>query len=201
MLPQPIKRFIDLFARLPGIGPRQASRIAFWVLRRGRNEVRSYQLAIQDLAEKVEVCPQCFFVFENGNANTLCAICRNPSREQNVIAVVEKETDLVSIEKTKRFNGLYHILGGLISPIDDEANKYLKVPQLLKRIEDSSGGIHEVILAFGHTTEGDLTVMELEKILRPLGITITRLGLGLPRGAEVEFADEDTLANAIERRQ
>ncbi len=201
MLPYSLTRFIELFSKIPGIGPRQAHRIAFWLLRHDKNFLYSYGFAIRDLADKIHVCRQCFFVFEttSGGSETLCTICRNPSRDQTRIAVVEKETDLISIEKTKQYAGLYHVLGGLFSPIEGN-NHDLKVQELANRIRENPQ-TQEIILAFSHTAEGDLTAMELERILKPFPAHITRLGLGLPRGADVEFADEDTLGNALQSRR
>lgn len=152
------------------------------------------------MAEKLAVCQQCFFVFEKKKeTDTLCAICSNPNRDPSSVAVVEKETDLISIEKTKQFNGLYHVLGGLFSP-EETNNQDLKIKELILRIKNNPN-IKEIILAISHTAQGDLTAMELEKILKSYPVKVTRLGLGLPRGAEVEFADEDTLSNAIKSRQ
>jgi len=201
MLPYSLTKFIELFAKIPGIGPRQAHRIAFWFLRHDKNFIYTYGFTLKDLADKIHVCPQCFFVFEqtNAGAETLCTICRNPSRDNTRIAIVEKETDLISIEKTKKYNGLYHVLGGLFSPIEGN-NHELKLPELVPRLRINPQ-TQEVILALSHTAEGDLTSMELEKVLKNFPIAITRLGLGLPRGADVEFADEDTLANAILSRR
>jgi len=130
----------------------------------------------------------------------LCAICRDPSRDSSIIAVVEKETDLVTIEKTKKYHGLYHVLGGTLSPLDDAENRE-KIEKLISRIKKSALPVKEVILALGLTAEGDFTAMELEKALRDLDVKISRLGRGLPRGAEVEFADEETIASALEGRK
>ncbi len=201
MLPYSLTRFIELFAKIPGIGPRQAHRIAFWFLRHDKNFIYTYGFTVKDLADKIYVCPQCFFVFEQNNTGneTLCTICRNPSRDNTRIAIVEKETDLISIEKTKKYNGLYHVLGGLFSPIEGN-NHDLKLPELVQRLR-TNPQTQEIILAFSHTAEGDLTAMELEKVLKSFSIKVSRLGLGLQRGADVEFADEDTLSNALEFRK
>ena len=201
MLPYSLTKFIELFSRIPGIGPRQAHRIAFWFLKHDKNFLYAYGFALKELADKIHVCPQCFFVFEttpNGN-ETLCSICRNSARDQSKIAVLEKETDLISMEKTKKYSGLYHILGGLYSPIEGN-NRDLKLPQLVARLR-SNPQTQEVILGFSHTAEGDLTAMELERVLKNFPVRVTRLGLGLPRGADVEFADEDTLGNALQTRK
>ena len=178
MIPEPLKKFIDLFSKIPGVGLRQAYRIAFWFLKHNKAFMYAYGFSLKEMADTLAVCSQCFFVFEKRTEEqTFCVICSDKSRDHTVIAVVEKETDLISIEKTKQYRGLYHILGGLITP--DEHNN----------------------LAISHTAQGDLPAMELEKMMKPFAINITRLGLGLPRGAEVEFADEDTLSNAIRSRK
>lgn len=208
MLPKSLTKFIELFSKVPGIGLRQAHRIAFWFLKR---DIRAYSLALNDLADNVAVCQQCFFVFEkapsasSGQApssplEAICQICRNPERDPNILAIIEKETDLITFEKTKKYNGLYFILGGLFSPSGKNGSE-IRLRELLERIKNDTR-LSEIILALSHTAEGDLTVMELEKIFSQFkNLKITRLGLGLPRGAEVEFADEDTLGHAIERRK
>lgn len=200
-MPKSLNRFIELFSKVPGIGLRQAHRIAFWFLKKN---IRAYSQALKDLADNVAVCPQCFFVFDSSinteQPTTACPICRDEKRDRQILAIVEKETDLISFEKTRKYNGLYFILGGLFSPTGKNGHE-IRLPELLQRIKDDSK-LSEIILALSHTAEGDLTVMELEKIFNQFKhLKITRLGLGLPRGAEVEFADEDTLGNAIERRK
>ncbi|KKT85972.1 MAG: Recombination protein RecR [Parcubacteria group bacterium GW2011_GWC1_45_9] len=162
-------------------------------------------MALKDLADKVSVCKQCFFVFDPSASSgqeqpTTCSICRNPNRDKTTLAVVEKETDLISIEKTKKYPGLYFVLGGLFSSTGRNGHE-IRLKELSQRIQNDKN-LGEVILALSHTAEGDLTAMELEKIFNQFKhLKITRLGLGLPRGAEVEFADEDTLANAIQSRR
>lgn len=210
MIPEPLKKFIDYFAKLPGIGPRQASRIAFWLVKQPQPIREAYVKSLQDASERIGVCRQCFFVFDASASEAskttlsevegLCHICRNQNRDQSVIAVVEKETDLITIEKTKKFNGFYHVLGGTISPLELE-NKGLKIPELIERIKRLEGQVKEIILALSPTSEGDLTSFEIEKALSGLNVKITRLGRGLPRGAEVEFADEDTISAALESRR
>ncbi len=208
MLPKSLTKFIELFSKVPGIGLRQAHRIAFWFLKK---DIRAYSLALNDLADNVAVCQQCFFVFEKAPSassgqvpssplEAICQICRNPERDPNILAIIEKETDLITFEKTKKYNGLYFILGGLFSPSGKNGSE-IRLQELLERIKNDAR-LSEIILALSHTAEGDLTVMELEKIFSQFkNLKITRLGLGLPRGAEVEFADEDTLGHAIERRK
>jgi recombination protein RecR len=200
VVPEPLKKFIDLFAKIPGVGLRQAHRVAFWFLKHDKAFLYAYGFSLKDLADKVSVCQQCFFVFEKKEENqSVCAICSDKSRDHATIAIVEKETDLISIEKTKQYRGLYHVLGGLISP-DEHNNHDLRLNELIERLKYNPQ-TKEIILAVSHTAQGDLTAMELEKLLKPFNIKITRLGLGLPRGAEVEFADEDTLSYAIQSRK
>lgn len=201
MIPRSLAKFIELFSKIPGIGPRQAHRIAFWFLKHDTNFLYAYGFALKDLADKIRVCNQCFFVFEAlpNDQEMLCGICRAPTRDTTRIAVLEKETDLLSIEKTKKYNGLYHVLGGLFSPVQGN-NHELKIQQLVERLRQNPQ-TQEVILGFSHTAEGDLTAMEMERILKNFPVKITRLGLGLPRGADVEFADEDTLGNALQTRR
>ncbi|MEW5805221.1 MAG: recombination mediator RecR [Patescibacteria group bacterium] len=203
MLPDSLKKFIESFSKIPGIGPRQAQRIAFWFLKKNKNLIYSYAFALKDLADKTAICPKCFFVFEpNSGPNRLnfCQICRNPSRDKTILTLVEKETDLISLEKTKKYQGLYFILGGLFSPLKKSNGQEIRIKELLERLKNDSS-IKELVLGLSHTAEGDLTAMELEKLLSPFNLKITRLGLGLPRGAEIEFADEDTLTNALTSRR
>lgn len=200
MLPETLKKFIELFSKIPGIGPRQAHRLGFWFLKRERSVIYSYALVLKELAEKIAICPKCFFVFERTpNSPPLCSLCRDPQRDKTVLLVVEKETDLISIEKTKKYSGQYFILGGLLSPLKKNGQE-VRIKELLERIKKEPE-LKEVILGLSHTTEGDLTALELNQLLSPLKLKITRLGLGLPRGAEVEFADEDTLSNALSTRR
>lgn len=205
MLPQPIKKFIDLFAKLPGIGPRQSSRIAFWLVRQGAAKIDALGDSLRDLGENIKTCNRCFFVYAAERSDGgLCDICRDPSRNQNSIAVVEKETDLVTIEKTKKFRGLYHVLGGVLLPISKSSIEDEKLARARLRVLEErlkTGNFEEVILALSPTTAGDYTTQEIERALKPLGVKITRLAMGLPRGAEVEFTDEDTLASALEGRK
>lgn len=212
MLPKSLTKFIELFSKVPGIGLRQAHRIAFWFLKK---DIRAYSLALNDLADNVAVCQQCFFVFEKAPSASsprhnsgqtgqeplsICQICRDPERDPKILAIIEKETDLITFEKTKKYNGVYFILGGLFSPSGKNGSE-IRLRELLERIKNDAK-LSEIILALSHTAEGDLTVMELEKIFSQFkNLKITRLGLGLPRGAEVEFADEDTLGHAILSRK
>ncbi|MEK7087633.1 MAG: recombination mediator RecR, partial [Patescibacteria group bacterium] len=209
MYPKTIQNFIEKFSRLPGIGPRQAARLAFWMLNSEKNIREDLKKAIESLEREIKICPSCYFTIENLPADKQvagngCHFCDNPVREHKTICVVEKETDLATIEKSGVYKGLYHVLGGLFSALDTAVPKNLKIPELTLRIQNKnkdSAVIEEVILAFSHTHEGDLTAYYLEKLLRPLKVRVTRLGRGLPYGSDVEFADAETLSGALESRR
>ena len=205
-LPKSIQNFIKIFSTLPGIGPRQATRIAFWLLHQEPQYQKDLVDSLNNIITKTKLCADCFFVFEPKNNETLCEICRDSRRDHTIICVVEKETDLISIEKTNKYKGVYHILGGLMSEIDEKQNKTLKIPELLTRIKNSFNKrkpIKEVIIALSPTSEGNLTAYYLERQLKSLKLNfkITKLGRGLPHGGEVEFADSETLINALEGRK
>jgi len=203
MYPKPIKNFIDKFSRLPSIGPRQAARLAFWLLNGEKNIREDLKKALENLDREIKTCQSCYFAIEN-NGDNKCHFCDNPNRDHKTICVVEKETDLATIEKSGGYKGLYHVLGGLFSALDTAIPKNLKIPELINRIESKKGGdkkVEEVILALSPTHEGDLTAHYLERLLKPLKVKITRLGRGLPYGSDVEFADAQTLAGALESRK
>ncbi len=203
MYPKPIKDFIDKFSKLPGIGPRQAARLAFWLLNGEKNTRENLKKALENLDKEIKTCKSCYFAIENNN-NDKCHFCDNPARDYKTICVVEKETDLATIEKTGIYKGLYHVLGGLFSALDTTIPKNLKSPELINRLENKKTAgkkIEEVILALSPTHEGDLTAHHLERLLKPLKIKITRLGRGLSYGSDVEFADAQTLSGALESRK
>jgi len=198
------------------MGPRQTTRLAFWLLHQKKELQNDFYRTFTNLFSKTQVCPNCFFVSEkeqekNSSDDKLCKICKDSQRDLSIICVVEKETDLLSIEKTNKYRGTYHILGGLISemgvPIKGENKKLeLTIPQLLLRIKKSARSSHlikEVILALNQTSEGNLTTYCLEKSIKDLklNIKVTKLARGLPQGGEVEFADAETLINAFEGRK
>jgi recombination protein RecR len=203
MYPKPIKDFIDKFSRLPGIGPRQAARLAFWLLNGEKNIREDLKKALENLSREIKTCQSCYFAIEN-NGDNKCHFCDNPARDHKIICVVEKETDLATIEKSGGYKGFYHVLGGLFSALDTAIPKNLKIPELINRIESKKSGdkkVEEVILALSPTHEGDLTAHYLERLLKPLKVKITRLGRGLPYGSDVEFADAQTLSGALESRK
>ena len=202
MYPKTIQNFIDKFSRLPGVGPRQAARLAFWLLNGPKNRREELTKALESLDKDASVCSSCFFIIENSGGK--CHFCDNQLRDQKIICVVEKETDLATIEKSGVYKGLYHVLGGLFSALDTAIPKNLKMPELINRISEKKNGnekIEEIILAISPTHEGDLTAYYLEKLLKPLKVKITRLGRGLPYGSDVEFADAETLSGALESRK
>ena len=202
MYPKTIQNFIEKFSKLPGIGPRQATRLAFWLLK-GSKEIRqNLKQALESLDKDARTCELCHYVIENDGSNK-CHFCDNSSRDHAIICVVEKETDLATIEKSGVYKGLYHVLGGLFSALDTAVPKNLKMPELVKRIENlkKNKSVEEIILALSPTHEGDLTVYYLEKLLKPLKVKVTRLGRGLPYGSDVEFADAQTLSGALESRK
>lgn len=199
MYPKPIKNFIDKFSKLPGVGPRQAARLAFWMLNGGKNIREDLKKAIESLGKEIEICPSCYFTIEN-NGNNECYFCDNKLRDRKTICIVEKETDLATIEKSGIYKGLYHVLGGLFSALDTAVPKNLKIPELILRIQKQKDA-EEVILALSSTHEGDLTAYYLEKLLKPLKIKVTKLGQGLPYGSDIEFADAQTLSGALESRK
>jgi len=204
-LPKPIKDFIQVFSKLPGIGPRQTTRLAFWLLHQKKETQHDFYHAFINLFSKTQICPNCFFISEKDSSkqeNQLCKICQDSQRDQSVICVVEKETDLISIENTNKYKGLYHVLGGLISEIDESRKEKLTIKQLLTRIKTNKK-VKEIILALNPNSEGNLTTYYIEKAIKTINpnIKITKLGRGLPQGGEVEFADAETLVNALEGRK
>src|SRR3989344_2572544 len=202
MYPKTIQNFIEKFSKLPGIGPRQAARLAFWLLNGPKETRQNIKRALENLDKDARACELCHYVIEN-DGNNKCHFCDNSSRDHTTVCVVEKETDLATIEKSGVYKGLYRVLGGLFSALDTAVPKNLKMPELVKRIENlkKNKSIEEIILALSPTHEGDLTAYYLEKLLKPLKVKVTRLGRGLPYGSDVEFADAQTLSGALESRK
>lgn len=202
MLPEPIKNFIEIFSRLPSIGPRQATRLAFKLISGGKNKIEETAKTVSDL-RYLKLCSQCFFVYDAPSPRefTLCEICRDPSRDKKIIMIVEKETDLISLEKPKKFKGRYLILGELSKSGVLESSQKLRLNNLKSFIQkELAGQAEEIIIATNPTTYGDLQAMIIAKELKDYAKKITRLGRGIPTGGEIEFADEETLASALERR-
>ena len=191
----PIQALIDELGRLPGIGPKSAQRIAFHLMNADREDVDRLADALREVADKVRFCDICFNVSEE----TTCRVCRDPRRDQSIVCVVEESKDVAAIERTREFRGLYHVLGGAISPIDHVGPEDLHVAELLRRLQGPV--VSEVILATDPNVEGEATATYLTRLLAPTGITVSRLASGLPVGGDLEFADEVTLGRAFAGRR
>ena len=192
---EPLARLIDEFKHLPGIGQKSAQRLAFHVLRARRDDVERLSQAILDVKDKLVLCSVC----NNISESERCVFCRDPNRDQSVICVVEEPHNIVGIETTRQFNGLYHVLHRSLSPLRAIGPEQLKIKNLIERI--GAGGIKEVILATNPTVEGEATAVYLSKLLKPLGLRVTRIGMGVPVGSDIEFADEVTMWKALEGRR
>ena len=192
---EPLARLITEFRKLPGIGQKSAQRIAFHIMRHGRGDAEHLAQSILDVKDKLTICAVC----NNISDAELCQYCRDPQRDQKVICVVEDPNNIVGIEVTRQFNGLYHVLGGALSPLRGIGPEQLKLKSLVDRI--GRGGVEEVIAATNPTVEGEATAVYLSKLLKPLGIRVTRIGMGVPVGSDLEFADEVTMWKAMEGRR
>lgn len=197
MLPDEIKNFIEIFSSLPSIGIRQATRLAFKLINSGRAKIEETAKSVSSLAY-LKICSRCFFVHQN--KDNLCDICRDPNRSPRIIAIVEKETDLISLERTKKFKGRYLILGELIKTGALDSAQKLRLNHLKSLIKKELGVADEIIIALNPTTYGDLNASMIAKELAGFAKKITHLGRGIPTGGEIEFADEETLGAALERR-
>jgi len=191
----PVQALIDELGRLPGIGPKSAQRIAFHLLKLPAEDANRLARAITEAKARVSFCERCFNVTEG----PLCGLCTDDRRDATVVCVVEDARDIVAVEKTGEFHGRYHVLLGAISPIDGIGPDQLKVRELLRRLEPE--GVQEVILCTNPNIEGEATAMYLARLLRPLGLRVTRIASGLPVGGDLEYADELTLGRALEGRR
>lgn len=191
----PIQTLIDELGRLPGIGPKSAQRIAFHLLNADRDDVDRLADALREVADKVRFCDICFNVSEE----TTCRVCRDPRRDQSLVCVVEESKDVAAIERTREYRGLYHVLGGAISPIDHVGPEDLHIAELLRRL--SGPVVTEVILATDPNVEGEATATYLIRLLAATGIVVSRLASGLPVGGDLEYADEVTLGRAFSGRR
>jgi recombination protein RecR len=191
----PVQSLIDELARLPGIGPKSAQRIAFHLLKIPVQDVANLAHAITDAKARVRFCERCFNIAEG----TLCPICDDDSRDSSMVCVVEESRDIVAIEKTGEFRGRYHVLLGAMSPLEGIGPEQLKIRELVARIEPE--GIEEIILCMNPNTEGEVTAMYLARLLKPIGLRVTRIASGLPVGGDLEYADELTLGRALEGRR
>jgi recombination protein RecR len=192
---QPVTRLIEQLQKLPGIGPKSAQRLAFFLLRTPGEEAKALANAILAVKERVVFCPQC----QNITENVPCAVCRDEKRDHGKICVVEEPMDILALERTRGYNGLYHVLHGVLSPMEGVGPEDLKIRELLDRLQN--GLINEIILATNPNLEGESTAMYLQRLISPLAIKVTRLARGLPFGSDLEYADEVTLTRALEGRQ
>lgn len=193
--PPPVAKLIDAFHKLPGIGPKSAQRLTYHMLRVPPEEALALAQAIIELKEKTVLCSVC----QNVTESDPCNVCRDESRDRTLICVVEEPLDILAVERTRGFHGLYHVLHGVISPMDGVGPDDLKVSELLARLR--GGAVTEVIMATNPNLEGEATSMYISRLLTPMGIRVTRLARGLPMGSDLEYADEVTLSRALENRQ
>ena len=193
--PEPVARLIEALQRLPGIGPKTAQRLTFFLLKRPIGEVRELSESLMAVKEQIVACRTCFNVTDQDP----CRLCADPNRDDRVLCIVEEPNDLLAMERTGEFRGRYHVLLGALSPLDGIGPDDLKIRELLTRLE--SGGTAEVILATNPNVEGEATALYLAKLLRPLGVRITRIARGLPVGGDLEYADQVTLSKALEGRR
>lgn len=185
---------IDELSKLPGVGKKTAQRLALHIIKNDKESAEKLAKAILDLKEKLMLCKKCF----NLSEDELCDICKNPKRDQSTICVVEEVSDVIAIEKSHEFTGLYHVLGGVLSPLMGIGAENLRIKELINRFHDEE--IKEVILALNPDTEGETTSLYLAKLIKPLGIKVTRIARGIPIGGDLEFADEATIGKAMLNR-
>ena len=191
---KPLAKLIECFQKLPSVGPKTAVRLALHVIKMSENEVRHFSESLIEAKTQIHYCENCF----NISVSSPCEICRDKTRKQETICVVAETKDLMALEKTNEYNGLYHVLQGLISPIDGIGPDDIRIKELLFRITQND--IKEVILALNPSVEGEATSLYLGKLIKPFNVKITRIAFGLPMGCELEYADEMTLTRALEAR-
>ena len=192
---EPLARLINEFKRLPGIGQKSAQRIAFHIMRASRDDAGQLAQSILDVKDKLRMCVVC----NNISDAELCQYCRDPQRDQTVVCVVEDPNNIVGVEVTRQFNGLYHVLGGALSPLRGIGPEQLRIKSLVDRI--ARGDLAEIIVATNPTVEGEATAVYLSKLLKPLGMKVTRIAMGVPVGSDLEFADEVTMSRSLENRR
>ena len=195
-LPSSIQKTIEAFASLPGIGPKSAQRLAFYLLRCDKKISEDIGAAIAGLKKEISICPEC----QNISEGDRCLICNDSSRDRSLICVVEEPLDILALERPGFYKGLYHVLYGAISPVDGIGPDDLKIKELLSRL-GAGNKVKEIILATNPTTEGEATAMYIQKLVSPLGIMVTRIARGIPFGGNIEYADELTLTKALEGRK
>ena len=194
IFPKSIASLIEHFQKLPSVGPKSAQRMAFYLLRMPKSEVEKFAQSMITAKENTKTCEICF----NLSSTSPCEICQSPARDKSIICVIAETKDLIAIEKTNEYKGLYHVLQGLISPLDGIGADDIRIKELLNRLTDEK--VKEVILALNPSVEGEATSLYLSKLIKPFGIKISRIAFGLPVGADLEYADEITIAKAIEGR-
>ena len=193
--PAALQELADQFSRLPGIGGKTAQRLAFYVLSLPASEAQAFADAIVEAKKSVHTCPVC----QNLTDRNICPICDDPTRDQSLICVVAEPKDVIAMERSREFRGLYHVLHGVISPLNHITQEDIRIKELLHRLAD--GGVREVIMATNPDTEGEATAMYISRLLRPMEVKVTRLAYGVPVGSQLEYADEVTLSRALEGRQ
>ena len=192
---EPLALLIQEFKKLPGIGQKSAQRLAFHVLRSGREDAERLARAVLDVKDKLGICATC----NNISDGEICGFCRDPHRDRSVICVIEEPHNILPVETTRQFEGLYHVLHGSISPLRGIGPDQLRIRNLLERLE--SGEVKEVILATNPTVEGEATAAYLSHLMKPLGVKVTRIAMGIPVGSDLEFADEVTMTKSLENRR
>ncbi len=194
-LPPPLARLIQSLTKLPSVGEKTATRLAFHLLRTDRREVEELAAALLKMRDETKLCSVCLGL----TAGDPCALCQDPQRDASAICVVERPADLIALERSGQFKGRYHVLHGSLAPLDGVGPEELRIAELLRRLQD--GTVQEVVLATNPTVEGEATALYLSRLIKPLGIRVTRIAHGLPMGADVEYADTMTLGKALEGRR
>ena len=194
---QPVERLIEEFAKLPGIGHKTAQRLAFHIMNQPKENAEAFAQAILNAKEEVYACKVC----QNLTDSEICPICANPARDHSIICVVTDPKDVIAFERTREYNGLYHVLHGTISPLGGIGPDDIRIKELMVRVADENEDVREVIIATNPDTEGEATAMYLSRLLRPFGIRISRLAYGMPVGGHLEYVDEVTLMRALEGRR
>jgi recombination protein RecR len=188
-----LERLVEEFSQLPGIGRKSAQRLAMFILKLSKDDVHNFAKALVDVKEKITHCSTCW----NFTEHDPCSVCASPKRDRSVICVVEEPGDVIALEKTNEYRGLYHVLGGSLSPLDGIGPEDIRAKELLVRVD---GATAEVILALNPNIEGEATTLYLTRLLKPLGVRVTRLARGIPIGGDLEFADEATISRALQGR-